>query len=48
MDHEQLIEQFQQSIKRSTEDIRIGLRACIDDSVEEHVEFEAVDMSIRS
>lgn len=48
LDHEQLNELFKQSINRSTEDTRIDLSACIDDSVEEHVGFEAVDMSKRS
>ncbi len=47
-DHEQLNEQFKQSIEKSTEDTRIDLSACIDDFVEEHVGFEAEDMSIRS
>ena len=39
--HENLNEQFKRSVKKSIEDTRIDLRACIDDIVEEYVEFEA-------
>lgn len=42
--HEQFNEQFKQSVKKSIEDTRIDLRACIDDAVEEYVEFEAVEL----
>lgn len=42
--HEQFNEQFKQSVKKSIEDTRIDLRACIDEVVEDHVEFEAVEL----
>ena len=45
--HENLNEQFKRSVRKSIEDTRIDLRACIDDAVEEYVEFEAEELKRR-